>query len=285
MKVKILYPSDYFNINSIDIDYENEYQISSNMPEFDIVLYNYDNFVSGERLQTYPSNVDEGVCIYRGWMLKPDKYKELYEALKSKGLILVNNPTEYERCHLFPNSYNDIKDFTPKTKWYEDYNKINWDEINNSFKRFMVKDYVKSVKGTTFPSFFETPVDVKEMNNYIDEFIQLRGTLFTKGIVLKDYVHFKKYDELTNEYRAFYMKGKLLTVSRNSNQSDKCPFVPISFVEKFTRLKSNFYTVDFAELESGEWIIIETGDGQVSGLSPNQFVFKFYDEIRGRVIL
>ena len=29
--------------------------------------------------------------------------------------------------------------------------------------------------------------------------------------------------------------------------------------------------------------LIETGDGQVSGLSPNQYVFKFYDEIRWRM--
>ena len=81
------------------------------------------------------------------------------------------------------------------------------------------------------------------------------------------------------------MKGNLISVSRNSNQSENCPFVPIEFVEKFTRLKSSFYTVDFAELENGEWIIIEVGDGQVSGLSPNQYVFKFYDEIRAIIPL
>ena len=48
-------------------------------------------------------------------------------------------------------------------------------------------------------------------------------------------------------------------------------------------LDSRFYTVDFAELENGSWTVIETGDGQVSGLSPNQDVFRFYDEIRWRL--
>ena len=28
------------------------------------------------------------------------------------------------------------------------------------------------------------------------------------------------------------------------------------------------------------WIVIETGDGQVSGLSQNQFIFKYYDDMR-----
>ncbi len=96
-------------------------------------------------------------------------------------------------------------------------------------------------------------------------------------------MNFKKYGKFTNEYRAFFMKGQLVTVSRNSNQSDKCPFVPNNFVEKLTGLKSSFYTVDFAELDNGMWIIIEVGDGQVSGLSPSQYVFKFYDEIRNIV--
>lgn len=280
MKTKILYPSDYFDSKSVEINYEDEYKAACGMPEFDIILYNYDEFISSGNIRFYPEEFNEGLCIYRGWMLKPDKYKELYEKLKSKGVILINDTIEYERCHLFPNSYADIKGYTPKTRWYEDYMRINWDFINSEFKKFMIKDYVKSAKGTNFPTNFETPVKQEMMKEYIDEFIRIRGALFTKGIVIKEFVDFKKYKDITNEYRAFFMKGKLITLSKNSNQSDNCPFVPIEFVEKFAALKSNFYTVDFAELNSGKWIVVEVGDGQVSGLSPDQYIFKFYDEIR-----
>lgn len=283
LKTKILYPSDYFDIKRVDADYELEYNVACNMPEFDIMLYNYDEFISGGVFKSYPYGLDGGLCIYRGWMLKPNKYDELYEKLKSIDIILINDVNQYKTCHLFPYSYEEIKDFTPKTKWYDDYKQIDWKTINSEFKRFMIKDYVKSVKGTNFPSCFDAPVEAETMNKCIDEFIHLRGSLFTNGIVIKEYVNFKKYGEITNEYRAFYMYGKLVTVSRNSNQSENCPFVPIEFVEKFKGLRSNFYTVDFAELDNGSWIIIEVGDGQVSELSPNQYVFKFYDEIRAIV--
>lgn len=64
------------------------------------------------------------------------------------------------------------------------------------------------------------------------------------------------------------------------NQSKKAPCVPSDLIMKVPKIKSNFYTVDFAQLSSGEWIVIETGDGQVSVLSPNQFIFKYYEEIR-----
>ncbi|MDS0526599.1 ATP-grasp domain-containing protein [Clostridium sp. SHJSY1] len=280
MKIKLLYPSDFFDIKSVDADYEEEYEIASKFPEFEVILYNYEEFVSSGNLKCYPNNLDEGICIYRGWMLKPDKYKELYERLKIKGISLINDADKYNNCHLFPSTYDNIKGYTPKTKWYEDYKEIDWNDINIEFERFMIKDYVKSVKGSKFPRYFETPVRKDVMDSYIEEFINLRGALFTEGIVIKEFVDFKKYGERTNEYRAFYLNGKLVTVSKNSSQPDKCPVVPIEFVEKFNCLDSNFYTVDFAELENGDWIVVETGDGQVSGLSPNQYIFKFYDEIR-----
>ncbi|MDP4181341.1 MAG: hypothetical protein Q8942_09640 [Bacillota bacterium] len=55
MKTKILYPSDYFDIKSVDANYNNEYETACKFPEFDIILYNYDEFVSGGALKTYPN--------------------------------------------------------------------------------------------------------------------------------------------------------------------------------------------------------------------------------------
>jgi hypothetical protein len=185
-----------------------------------------------------------------------------------------------EKYHLFPNVYRAIKDYTPKTVWYQNPDEIKWDFIHKEFSRFMIKDYVKSVKGSSFPKYFTASDNNDNMDDTVSDFIKLRGSLYTGGIVLKEYVDFKKYGDFTNEYRAFYLNGQMVSVSRNSNQSDKCLTAPIDLVEKFSNLKSNFYTVDFGELNDGRWIVIETGDAQVSGLSPNQYIFKFYDEMR-----
>ncbi|MEO5297120.1 ATP-grasp domain-containing protein [Enterococcus cecorum] len=45
---------------------------------------------------------------------------------------------------------------------------------------------------------------------------------------------------------------------------------PRELVEKYQYLPSPFYTVDYAGLAGGSWIVIEAGDGQVSGLSDHQ---------------
>ncbi|MEK3873410.1 MULTISPECIES: ATP-grasp domain-containing protein [unclassified Paenibacillus] len=38
------------------------------------------------------------------------------------------------------------------------------------------------------------------------------------------------------------------------------------FLEIAKQIRSNFFTMDIAKTEAGGWIVIEVGDGQVSGL-------------------
>lgn len=283
MKTMILFPSDYFRIAHVDDEYQAEYESASQLSDFLPVLFNYDEFLQHAQIKLSPSVEGDYRCIYRGWMLHPNQYEQLYNKLLTRGIVMINSPTEYNNLHLFPSVYHEIKDFTPKAAWIEQGCKINWKKVNLEFKRFMIKDYVKSVKGTDFPVFFETPVDYDEMNEKIDAFIQLRDNLYTGGIVIKEYVNLKRYGSDTNEYRVFYLFGKIITVSRNANQPEHCAYLPIELAEGFAYLNSNYYTIDFAELDNSEWVILETGDGQVSGLSPHQYVFKYYDEIQMRL--
>lgn len=100
MKITILYPADYFDIKKVDADYRQEYEEAVKFPEFQAVLYNYDNFVAGEPFRLYPAEAagDDERCIYRGWMLQPEVYARLFEALKERKLTLINTPAEYENC-------------------------------------------------------------------------------------------------------------------------------------------------------------------------------------------
>ena len=194
---------------------------------------------------------------------------------------MINTPSEYDACHLFPNAVRcGVNSYTPVNMSFADGQRIDWGIVNGRFKRFMIKDYVKSVKDTDFPLYFETPVRGRDMEKRIAGFIELRDKLFTGGIVLKEFVELKRYGTTTNEYRAFFLNNQLLSLSRNSNQSDNTPFVTFDFVKKFSNMPSKYYTVDFGEMDDGEWIVVETGDGQVSGLSPNQNMFKYFDDMR-----
>ena len=276
----VMFSSDYFDTKQIDPAYAAEYEAVCKIPEFKTILFNHDAFVEDGTVKIYPKDYYTGDCILRSWMLTPEQYAKLYSHLSDVGIRLINSPKQYNACHLLPNALPYLERHTPHSLIYPHGAPIDWNVVNKTFRKFMVKDYVKSVKETDFPAFFETPVEADEMNTHIAKFTEHRGKLYTGGIVLRDFVDFKRYGETTNEYRAFCLCGRLLSVSRNSNQSESCPFVPSRFANSFTGFPSNYYTVDFAEAADGTWIVLETGDGQVSGLSPNQFVFKYYDDMR-----
>lgn len=81
-----------------------------------------------------------------------EHYKELYDALKSRKIKLINTPEQYENAHHLPGWYHFVEKFTPKSLWIppEDFN-LKFDEVMEQLKIFenkplIVKDYVKSRK-------------------------------------------------------------------------------------------------------------------------------------------
>ena len=120
----------------------------------------------------------------------------------------------------------------------------------------------------------------------VEEFVEHRGKLFSEGLVFKEFENLKKYGENVNEYRLFFYENRLVSCSQNSNLKPLEGVVPLStkFAEDIAfQIDSNFFTIDIAEKEDGTWMIIETGDGQVSGLSPDQNCLEFYASMQGQL--
>jgi len=280
-KVTILFPSDYFDHKKVDETFLPEYETVCKIPEFHAVLYNHDAYINEGPpvLREYPV-FEPGLCIARTWMLSWEQYRPLYLWLDNCGSKMVNTVPEYMRFHHFPQIYPLLTDFTPRIIRYPSRAEIDAEVVSAVFDRFMIKDDVKSVSGYDFPEFFETPIDHGELLKHVNKFIELRDNHYSGSIVFKEYVDLKRYEAATNEYRVFYFMGEVLSVSKNSNQPVTCPRVPDSLVQKFRSLPSQYYTIDFGELESGVFVIIETGDGQVSGLPHDQDISKYYDSMR-----
>lgn len=51
------------------------------------------------------------------------------------------------------------------------------------------------------------------------------------------------------------------------------------FTEVAKQIKSNFFTMDIAQKENGDWIMIELGDGQVAGLPDDLYADEFYSRL------
>lgn len=266
----ILFPSSFFDVSRVDEDLQVEYNAVKATGLFDIVLFGYDKWFGEDTLIITKAPREEKTAVYRGWMMKPEKYERFYQLLLEKNIRLVTTPKEYELMHIFPNIYEKLKDDTAKMEIYSLHARINVENIKKRMGRFMVKDYVKSVKGTDFPQYFDNNTTQEEFDGWMEVFYKYRGYLLTGGICIKEYLDLKRYDDRTNEYRVFYINHEIATVSRNSAQGIYVPLPPQDLLEKYKKLESVYYTIDYAELEDGTWKVIEAGDGGVSGLSEFQ---------------
>ena len=74
----ILFPSDYFNKNNVDPDLQSEYVAAMQTGLFKIILFDYDRYLEDGKLTLV--DLPEAPCgaIYRGWMLKPEKYRSKF---------------------------------------------------------------------------------------------------------------------------------------------------------------------------------------------------------------
>ena len=273
----ILFPCEMFSINEVDSCFQKEFDAVIENGDFEVVFYDYEEFAKEGTLHLSKRVEEPVVAMLRGWMLNENQYTDFYERLQTRNINLITTPEQYCQMHLFPRAYSLVSDDTPGIMVYpENERTIDLQEIKSRFNRFMIKDYVKSEKGTDIPKYFDSTTSEEDFFYWLDVFKQYRGKLFTGGICIKQYVDLKKYGENTNEWRIFYLDGNILSVSRNSGQKDFAAEVPKSLVEKYKNLPSPFYTVDYGELADGSWKILEVGDGQVSGLSDNQDARAFF---------
>jgi len=52
------------------------------------------------------------------------------------------------------------------------------------------------------------------------------------------------------------------------------------FINIAKTIDSNFFTMDVAKKENGNWIIMELGDGQVAGLPENASANYYYNKLK-----
>ena len=271
-----LLPSEPMNTKKVDQDFQKEYEALIKM-DFKVYLFDHDQFINYKQLISDIDFSESGKMILRSWMLKGDQYRELYNTLSRNKIELVNTPEQYLNCHYYPNIYKTIEQWAPRSIWFNDINEnvveLCRNHINNDI---IIKDYVKSEKGFNDIFLLEKSLNKEDFFERVLKFKNSRGKLFSEGIVFKEYHKLRNYGDRTNEYRFFVLNGNIISVSQNTGltygQSPDYNFLK----EIIPNIDSNFFTIDIAEKEDGSWMILECGDGQVSGLSPDQDEFIYY---------
>lgn len=258
----------------VDEDYKEEYQAAG--LDHACALFSFEDMETGT-LSLYGEEIF-GLTIYRGWMMKPEMYRDFYSKLEERGIILINTPKEYEKYHLLPGWYDDFKEETTATVWETQGNvksallaAASWEGA------CIVKDYVKSRKHEWYDACFIPEIsDAANAAKVIGNFIDRQGEGLVGGVVLRQFERLKQIGfhersgmPLSEEYRVFIYAGKVFAVDDYWTENIGAGIFDEEYqwIESIAkRVKSNFVTVDLARKEDGTLIIMEFGDGQVSGL-------------------
>lgn len=207
-------------------------------------------------------------AVYRGWMLRAEDYRALYDALGAKNVRLVNAPAEYSACHHIPESYPHVTKWMARTVWIEAASANDDTELAKALAPFgsnavVLKDWVKSQASGYWEEacFIPEASDTTGARRIVNRFVELQGESLTGGLVFRAYVPLAK----EAEWRAFVVDGDILGCWPRSKVPNQAP--PDDLVSSVARaLPSRFATADFARKEDGGWLLLETGDGQVSEL-------------------
>ncbi len=259
---------------SVDEDYDEEYQAAS--LRHPCALFSYEDLEEG-KLSLRGESIS-GLTIYRGWMMKPELYRTFYALLAEKGILLINSPDEYQRYHLLPGWYSDFAGETAESVWESEGSLENAMSMSETLEGpYVVKDYVKSRKHEWYDAcFIEDIADREHAAAIINNFISRQGEGLVGGVVLRRFealrrigFHEKSKMPLSEEYRVFVCAGKIAAVDNYWTGEHKAKLADSEYlwVESVARrIRSNFVTIDLARKEDKSLMIMEIGDGQVSGL-------------------
>lgn len=242
-----------------------------------VALLDHDALLAGQTAAAVSRVArDSGELWYRGWMIPSQRYRELAQALSSRGCSLAVAPDQYASAHELPGWYPSFEELTPRTVW----SPSRPGEIPNESALAqlvtplgdgagIVKDYVKSRKHEWDTACYIPDLrDSANLRRVVENFVELQGEFLAGGLVLRQFEDFTDTaDTPASEARVWWLDGEPILIGPHSDN-------PAAHVEPdlttiapaVSRLGCRFITTDIARRVDGVWRVIEVGDAQVSDL-------------------
>lgn len=283
--LRVLFPQNPLMRKLPEPLFEEEFDAARNLG-FQCLLFDEEALSSGDTeaaLKRVPQGADTPL-LYRGWIQTEEVYGQFHRGLLDRGYNLVTSPAQYAEVSFFPNYYPKIRDHSPAAVWTDVPDAFAAWSLSRRLGEgpFVVKDHVKSAKHLWHEACFVPKNAGREQFEHVAENLKReQGASFHRGFVVKQYVPLKRRGDSPREYpqceeyRLFFWRQRLLVFAHYHRLSEQAPdWAP--FVEIAGRFDAPFFSMDVAQTEAGEWIIVDMGAGEVSALPPNLTPERFY---------
>ncbi|MGC4812205.1 ATP-grasp domain-containing protein [Micromonospora sp. DT228] len=231
----------------------------------EVAVVDHDALASDEPQAAVTAVPAGGVAVYRGWMLRSDRYAGFADALAARGVTLRTSAEQYRRAHELPGWYDRLAPVTPTSTWTTGAQRTAFDEARARLGSgaAVLRDYTKSMKHHWHEAaFIPDLTDPSPAWRVASRFRELRADDFTGGFVLRAFERFT-----TAEVRTWWIGGACVLVGAHPDSPDDLPPPGLdltTLTPLIAALDLPFVTVDLARRDDGIWRVIELGDGQVS---------------------
>jgi hypothetical protein len=234
---------------------------------------------------------EPGRAIYRGWMLRSEAYRALYDALLARGVQLITEPEAYNACHHAPGSYAALQEFTPNTAWVTEDKLGDNAAIHAALRSFgtsavIIKDWVKSQAAGYWSEacFIPNAADIDQASRVIERFAKIQGASLVGGIVFKAYVPLRPEGKPADEHRAFIVGGRVVGCWPRTDAAGCHAGPPQELLTQVaSKVPSPFASADFGVDNAEQWWLLEVGDGQVSGLPSEGVAASLFQAIAAQI--
>lgn len=200
-------------------------------------------------------------------------YKLRYESLLDWNIRMIHSPEEYERTSFLPHWYPRIKDFTPKSRWYDQLPTVA--DIESEFEwPVFIKGERQTSQHARHLSIIENPAQFRELLEHWHR----DPILHWQKLVCRQYMRLQQVvkDDGQSmpkafEFRSFWWKETCVGLGPYWNSEDytltpgqRTDLLQIG-QQVAAQMAVTFLVIDLALRENGEWIVIECNDGQDSG--------------------
>ncbi len=228
-------------------------------------------------LSHVPDQLSTQPGYWLGYIPSLERYHAIYKAALAKNIQLLNTPAEHQIAQEFDSAYPRIAHLTPASRFIRSDSECAQVGQELGFPLF-VKGSVQSRKAKGWRACVAK--NLGELEELTRTLLSLENR--TRGRVVARKLarlrHSRKSAEgfpIGREYRVFLFKNEIVGLSYYWEGDD--PLKPLLAaegasvrnlaIEASTALAVPFVSIDIGQTESLEWLFIESGDGQFSGLS------------------
>jgi len=230
-----------------------------------------------EAIEHIPKQSEKRKAVWKGTIPSFGYYKDVFRHLAAKNIFLVNSPEQHLEIFEFDLAYPKIKEVTPKS-----FILTSPDQAAKAIEELGLPVFVKgALLSFKHMDWKACVADSKEKLEELSARL-LKNPYFSRGrVVVREWaplihqVVASSSIPAAKEFRFFVYQGKiisygyywpyLLPFSTLEDHETEEVFALVEDVA--SRFEAPFVSIDAGQLESGKWIVIETGDPQFSGTS------------------